>query len=61
LRPDVKIIAISGSVAGDAYLNASSKLGAQAVLSKPFRGPELRDLVNRVLSAEHADPPEPPQ
>jgi CheY-like chemotaxis protein len=52
LRPDMKIIAMSGSASNEAYLSASSKLGAQAVLNKPFRGTELRDLVSRVLAEQ---------
>ena len=55
-RPNIKIIAISGSASRDVYLNASSKLGAQAILDKPFRGAELRDLVKRVLSEQGAEP-----
>jgi len=52
LRPNMKIIAMSGSYSRDAYLSAASKLGAQAVLRKPFRTAELRDTVNQVLAQQ---------
>jgi CheY-like chemotaxis protein len=50
LRPDMKIIAMSGSYSSDAYLSAAAKLGAHAVLKKPFRTAELRDTINQVLA-----------
>jgi DNA-binding NtrC family response regulator len=50
LRPVMKIIAMSGSHARNLYLDAASKLGAHAILAKPFRGKELRDAVDRVLA-----------
>jgi DNA-binding NtrC family response regulator len=50
LRPTMKIIAMSGAYSSDAYLSAAAKLGAQAVLKKPFRTAELRDTVNQVLA-----------
>jgi DNA-binding NtrC family response regulator len=46
----MKVIAMSGSYSSDAYLSAASKLGAQAILKKPFRTAELRDMVNHVLA-----------
>jgi|RhiMethySRZTD1v2_1073278.scaffolds.fasta_scaffold1150316_1 CheY-like chemotaxis protein len=50
LRPNMKIIAMSGSYSSDAYLSAAAKLGAQAILKKPFRTAELRDTINQVLA-----------
>ena len=44
----VKIIAISG---GTFYLSAAKKLGADAVLSKPFRAEDLIDTVDRLLAS----------
>jgi len=52
LRPQMKVIAMSGSYSRDAYLSAASKLGAQAVLKKPFRTAELRSTVDKVLSEQ---------
>jgi len=49
LRPTMKIIAMSGSYSSDAYLSAAAKLGAQAILKKPFRTAELRDAIDKVL------------
>jgi CheY-like chemotaxis protein len=50
LYPDMKIIAMSGSYSSEAYLSAAAKLGAHAVLKKPFRTAELRDTINQVLA-----------
>jgi len=50
LRPSMKIIAMSGSYSSEAYLSAAAKLGAQAILKKPFRTAELRDTINQVLA-----------
>jgi DNA-binding response OmpR family regulator len=49
--PTVAIIAISGDGNGMNYLNFAGKLGAEAVLSKPFKLAELIDVVNDLLSA----------
>ena len=52
LRPDVKIIAISGGgagMAGDRLLHMTAVLGADHVLEKPFAAHQLRDLVQTVL------------
>lgn len=46
--PDVKVIAISGGIAGthsDHYLKSAKLFGADAVLKKPFKFHELIDLV----------------
>ncbi len=50
--PDVPIIAISGGGIdiGLNYLDLARKLGANAILSKPFRPAELVDLVDRLLA-----------
>jgi CheY-like chemotaxis protein len=51
-RPDAKIVAISGSTAagGKLYLGAAKKLGADAVLAKPFQPAELLEIVTRLLA-----------
>lgn len=51
LAPDARIIAMSGggiSVGAD-YLTATLKLGANLVLSKPFRPAELTAMVEQLL------------
>jgi CheY-like chemotaxis protein len=50
LRPQMKIVALSGTGASWLYLEAAEKLGADAVLNKPFRPAEPREVVRRVLS-----------
>jgi DNA-binding NtrC family response regulator len=50
LRPQMKIVAMPGTGASWPYLKAAEKLGADAVLNKPFRPTELRELVRRLLS-----------
>jgi CheY-like chemotaxis protein len=51
-RPDIKIIAISGSGAPRQalYLDAATALGADAALGKPFRAHELLALVDRLIA-----------
>jgi CheY-like chemotaxis protein len=46
-----KILAMTGSDPADqpTYLDAASKLGADAVLRKPFRAAELKTIVDRLL------------
>jgi two-component system, chemotaxis family, chemotaxis protein CheY len=54
LRPDAKIIAMSGSddVRGKSlYLDAAKRLGADAVLAKPFQAAALAAVVDRLLNA----------
>ncbi len=56
LSPDAKIIAMSASstASGKLYLGAAKKLGADAILPKPFKPADLLAAVERVL----AGPPE---
>ncbi len=51
LSPTLPIIAMSGGSAniGLHYLDVAQKLGASAILSKPFRPVELVDLVDSLL------------
>ena len=51
LRPDAKIIAISGGglLKNMDFLEMATKLGATAILRKPFEPDDLVDLVRRVL------------
>jgi len=54
VRPDTKVIAISGSDIGSSgpfYLQIAKKLGADAVLAKPFRARELLQMITRVLAS----------
>jgi DNA-binding response OmpR family regulator len=51
MRPETGIIAMSGTgTSADLYLRVAGKLGADAVLPKPFRAAELLDTVARVLA-----------
>jgi two-component system, chemotaxis family, chemotaxis protein CheY len=59
LSPGAKIIAMSssGTASGKLYLGAAKKLGANAILAKPFKPVELLAAVDRVLAGapeEHA-------
>jgi CheY-like chemotaxis protein len=54
LRPDAKIIAMSGSedLRGKSqYLDAAKRLGADAILAKPFQAAALAAVVDRLLTA----------
>ena len=53
LHPDAKIIAISGggSLGNMQYLEMAAKLGATAVIPKPFAPAKLVDAVGRVLAS----------
>jgi CheY-like chemotaxis protein len=57
--PDIPIIAMSGSIAADgaSMLDVARGLGADALLSKPFRIAQLKELLNQVLAAKEARPP----
>lgn len=50
--PDVKILAISGGgILGSAeVLDLARRLGADAVLAKPFRSGEVLDVVRRLIA-----------
>lgn len=53
LRPSTKIIAISGSEdlkGNNNYLDAAERLGADAILAKPFQPAALLDIVDRLLN-----------
>jgi two-component system, chemotaxis family, chemotaxis protein CheY len=50
LHPGAKIIAMSASATGKFYLGAAKKLGADAVLEKPFEASHLLKLVDRLLA-----------
>jgi CheY-like chemotaxis protein len=52
LSPGAKIIAMSssGTASGKLYLGAAKKLGANAILAKPFKPAELLAAVDRVLA-----------
>jgi len=50
LYPQLKVVAMSGTGASNLYLDAASKLGANAILQKPFAPAKLRETVARVLS-----------
>ena len=54
LRPDMKIIAISGGYAGmssEDTLNAAGKIGADAIMAKPISISELRETVARFVES----------
>lgn len=55
LRPEVKIIAISGSFSDLHYLDAAKKLGADRAMGKPFRRQDILTLISECLTA----PPRP--
>lgn len=50
----LKIIAMSGGgrIRNTGFLSVAEKLGADAVLSKPFRSQQLRDTVNACLESD---------
>jgi CheY-like chemotaxis protein len=53
--PATRVLAMSGggSVKGSSvYLDAASKLGADAILAKPFRATTLREVVKNLLAPE---------
>ncbi len=54
-RPDVKILATSAGysdMSSDAALKAAEKIGADAVLPKPFSINDLRELVSELLEED---------
>ena len=48
--PQMKIVAMSGSREHELYLSVASRLGADAVLDKPFRAAQLRETIARLLA-----------
>jgi CheY-like chemotaxis protein len=52
LSPGTKIIAMSASTSatGKLYLGAAKKLGADAILAKPFESAELLEVVDRLIA-----------
>lgn len=56
IAPTVPIVAMSGGGVGIGrrYLDAAQKLGANSILSKPFRPAELLELVESLLRAPRA-------
>ena len=52
LSPGTKIIAMSASTSatGKLYLGAAKKLGADAILAKPFEPAELLEVVDRLIA-----------
>jgi CheY-like chemotaxis protein len=52
LSPGTKIIAMSASTSatGKLYLGAAKKLGADAILAKPFEPAELLEIVDRLIA-----------
>ena len=55
IDPNVKIIAMSGGgrTQNASLLDVAQKVGANAVLKKPFRTQALRDIVNACLESGH--------
>ncbi|MBN1980164.1 MAG: response regulator [Chitinivibrionales bacterium] len=45
--PAIRIIALSGSYRGDAYLELAQQLGADQVLCKPFEPQQLIDAIEK--------------
>ena len=65
LRPDAKIIAMSGGgrIANVDFLSMAGRLGATEIIRKPFDPATLLDAVARCLatgSGDHRTPSEPP-
>ncbi len=55
VRPDINILAVSAGyseMSPDAALKAAEKVGADAVLAKPFTLDDLRDAVARLLGED---------
>lgn len=52
IRPDVKVLAISGGgqIGPQDYLSMARKLGAQETLEKPFTYDALQSALNRLLA-----------
>jgi len=50
IHPDIKIIAMSGAVRHETYLQLADGLGADATLSKPFKKQEIFDAIEQVCT-----------
>lgn len=48
-HPDIKIIAMSGAMRRETYLQLADGLGADATIVKPFRKQELFDSIEQVF------------
>jgi CheY-like chemotaxis protein len=59
--PHMPIVAISGSslADGESMLDAARALGADALLPKPFRISQLREVLDGILAAKHASQRDP--
>lgn len=55
LSPALRIIAISGEPTADTMLSIAGKLGADALLRKPFLTDELLNTVRKVLASRAGD------
>ena len=52
IYPGIKIIAMSGAVRHDTYLQLAKELGADIVLSKPFKKQEILNAIKLVCGKE---------
>ena len=52
--PDIPIVAMSGSITadGESMLDAARALGANALLTKPFRLAQLKEVLDQVLASK---------
>jgi CheY-like chemotaxis protein len=48
--PSIKIIAMSGMINSETFLSIAQKLGAQAIMPKPFNTATLLEMVQKVLT-----------
>ena len=55
MSPEVRIVAMSGHPSKDFYLDLASRLGANAVLCKPFQPAELSKTMLRALGEPFLD------
>lgn len=56
--PGVRILAISGGGhdAGETYLRVAARLGAQAILAKPFHPDALLSAIRKLLNSDEKTP-----
>ncbi len=50
IHPEIKIIAMSGAMRRETYLQIADGLGADATLSKPFKKQEMFDAIEGLYS-----------